>query len=310
MMNEQKRNRGILSSLKVYLDHNRLGDLLVTNGTITQYQLEDALRQQKRSGMPLGAILREQGLITTTGLRFTLFQQVAWRGLAAAVAFFISFSAMGVQSARATSASAQDRGLITMTVSHPEGAQLENVSLNRQAPARPAEHHAALFGTSEVRSADVSPFTKWTGILARLNDSNTRLPDALQAYKNASESDKVEAVNAFFNKVRYIEDKNNWGSSDYWETPAEFTSRGGDCEDFAIAKYSALKSLGFSENQLRIAIVQDTWKGLPHAILIVYTADGAKFLDNQYKTVKDAENFDRYRPVYSINRTGWWRHVS
>jgi hypothetical protein len=43
--------------------------------------------------------------------------------------------------------------------------------------------------------------------------------------------------------------------------------------------------------------------------LIVYTADGAKFLDNQYKEVKTVSGFDRYRPVYSINRTGWWRHV-
>ena len=60
---------------------------------------------------------------------------------------------------------------------------------------------------------------------------------------------------------------------------------------------------------MRIAIVHDLQKNIPHAILIVYTDDGVKFLDNQYKSVKDADGFTRYRPIYSINRTGWWRHA-
>lgn len=309
MKNAAFKQAGLLTKLKAHLDRNRLGELLVANGTISQAQLSDALRLQKQTGFALGTVLREQGLLTGTGLKATLVQQIAWRTMAASLAFIIGFSALGIQSARATSASYHEDQMVNSRKSMPEG-EVQTVSLDRRAPVALSDSRPALFGTSEVRSADISPFAKWTSLLNRLNSKTAPLPEALAAEKGASEMDKVEAVNTYFNKVRYIEDKNNWGSSDYWETPAEFSSRGGDCEDFAIAKYAALKAMGFNENQLRLAIVQDTWKGLPHAILIVYTAEGAKFLDNQYKEVKDAENFDRYRPVYSINRTGWWRHVS
>jgi predicted transglutaminase-like cysteine proteinase len=251
--------------------------------------------------------LKEQGLITGSTLRATLLQQLAWRALAACCVFMIGFSTMGfsMTSARATSATVTE-GVKISKRSTPEG-DVTLASIDRNVAVPKASRYPNLFGTSETRSADISPFTKFTAISARLG--GVALPNALSSEDGASELDKVEAVNTFYNKIRYIEDKNNYGTSDYWATPAEFSSKGGDCEDYAIAKYTALKNLGFSENQMRIAIVQDTWKGIPHAILIVYTSDGAKFLDNQYKTVKNVEGFTRYRPIYSINRTGWWRHV-
>lgn len=308
MTQATKQKTGVLSSLKTHLDRNRLGELLVANGTITSEQLLEALHRQKKTGFALGCVLQDMGFVTTTGLRATLVQQVAWRSLAAAVAFVIGFSALGIQTARATSATAPE-STYSARKSLPEGS-LQTVSLNTRAPERQIASFQPLFGASEVRSADISPFTKWTGVMAKLNPEASKLPDALSEKIGASELEKIKAVNAYYNKIRYIEDKNNFGKSDYWQTPDEFVSRGGDCEDFAIAKYAALKAMGFSESQLRLAIVQDTWKGLPHAILIVYTAEGPKFLDNQYKEVKDVDGFDRYRPVYSINRTGWWRHTS
>lgn len=311
MKNQEMKKAGVLAALKSHLERNRLGELLVTNGSITTVQLQEALRVQRQTGFALGEVLKEQGLISGTALKATLMQQLAWRAMAASLAFVIGFSALGIHSARATSATLHGEGMTQSRKSMPEDG-IQNVSLETRAPRASSysgDRSVSLFGSSEVRSADISPFTKWTGIMSRLNSKTAPLPEALAAKAGASELEKVQAVNAHFNRVRYIEDKNNWGTSDYWETPAEFASRGGDCEDFAIAKYAALKALGFAESQMRLAIVQDTWKGLPHAILIVYTADGAKFLDNQYKEVKDAENFDRYRPVYSINRTGWWRHA-
>jgi predicted transglutaminase-like cysteine proteinase len=191
---------------------------------------------------------------------------------------------------------------------------------NHQTQAQPVSLHPgkaivqslrtpSLFGTAESRSADTSAFTKFNKAVALLNDTTAPLPRELAALKDAPLLAKVEAVNAHYNKVRYIEDKNNYGKSDYWAMPAEFTRVGGDCEDYVLAKYSALKDLGVSEDKLRMVILQDTLKNLPHAILVVYTEDGAKFLDNQFKTVKDVAGFTRYAPIYSINRTGWWRHT-
>ncbi|GIM44609.1 type II secretion system protein E [Collibacillus ludicampi] len=42
----------------------RLGDLLLENGLITEEQLEEALFEQKKSGLPLGTLLTQKGIIT------------------------------------------------------------------------------------------------------------------------------------------------------------------------------------------------------------------------------------------------------
>ena len=55
---------------------------------------------------------------------------------------------------------------------------------------------------------------------------------------------QIKAVNNFMNKSRYIQDNKNWGKKDYWASPGEFLAKFGDCEDFSIAKYMALKYLG------------------------------------------------------------------
>jgi len=275
--------------------------MLVSSGTISQTDLSQALEAQKTSGERLGVILRERGLITPGKLRLTLTRQLAIRAMAFCLVFVMGMASNGVIPTRATASSVEPAA---------GDASVQTVSLERNAPMPKRAAFPPVFGSGETRSADISPFTKWTGILARLNTKSAPMPSALAGLSDASDVAKIEAVNAYYNKIRYVEDQNNYGKSDFWQTPAEFASRGCDCEDYVIAKYAALKALGFKEDQLRMVILTDTWKNLPHAILVVNTADGAKFLDNQYKVVKDVEGFTRYRPIYSINRTGWWRHVS
>jgi len=115
-------------------------------------------------------------------------------------------------------------------------------------------------------------------------------------------------VNNLMNKIRYIGDNKNWGKSDYWGTPSEFLTYGGDCEDFAIAKYISLRALGVPDQAMRIAIVKDLQKGIPHAILIVYTENVPMVLDNQIKKMTEANDIGHYKPIFSINRTAWWLH--
>jgi len=68
------------------------------------------------------------------------------------------------------------------------------------------------------------------------------------------EQEKLNRVNAFFNaNVQFIDDQALWDKKDYWATPIETLSiGGGDCEDYAIAKYFTLKQLGVDENKLRL----------------------------------------------------------
>src|SRR5450756_1139456 len=94
------------------------------------------------------------------------------------------------------------------------------------------------------------------------------------------------------------------GVTDYWETPDEFFEHGGDCEDFALAKYAWLHSLGVPERRLRIAIVHDTIKDATHAVLIIYINRVALVLDDQVDEIREARAVTRYRMLYSINRLG------
>ncbi len=119
----------------------------------------------------------------------------------------------------------------------------------------------------------------------------------------------ARGVDQLLNQIDYVDDRDNYAKSDYWATPAEFFKNGGDCEDYAIAKYMALKSLGVRDDQMRIAIVNDMVKKIPHAILIVNTEEGALVLDNQSRETKRMDEITRYKPIFSINQTAWWLHT-
>ncbi len=101
----------------------------------------------------------------------------------------------------------------------------------------------------------------------------------------------------------------NWGVEDYWETPYEFLTVSGDCEDYAISKYYTLRNLGIPASRLRIIIVQDlNLGGVIHAILGIYDGKDMWVLDNQIKQVILARKIYHYRPIYGINEEGWWAY--
>lgn len=58
------------------MKYTMLGDLLVGNGTITQEQLQEALAMQKKNGKRLGAVLRENHIITESQVIEALMTQL------------------------------------------------------------------------------------------------------------------------------------------------------------------------------------------------------------------------------------------
>ncbi|MFQ5955037.1 MAG: transglutaminase-like cysteine peptidase [Kiloniellales bacterium] len=192
-------------------------------------------------------------------------------------------------------------------------------ALNAEAAMGPMH---GLFGTGETRSPNLKPFKKWGGVLARYRsqrDLETRpctgRSCALRHWRNFLDSlegrrarYQINAVQRYVNQVRYIADRRSNRSPDHWATPAEFFGRGGDCEDFAIAKYLSLRALGFSSNAMRIVVLQDMSLGIPHAVLVVSHEGQRLVLDNQLKIVVAAEKIRHYQPYYSINENFWWRH--
>lgn len=188
-----------------------------------------------------------------------------------------------------------------------------------------APSYPPLFGTREVRSANLAPFQKWTGMIARQIDERPlydgpctmrRLNRChlqewrrlLQELDGRGPLEQLEAVNSFMNRAPYITDPVNYGVPDYWATPLQFLSKDGDCEDYAIAKFASLRQLGFRNAHMRIVVVDDLNLKIAHAILVVYLDGRAYVLDNQISRVIPADTINHYRPVFSINEDAWWLH--
>ncbi|MBF0382368.1 MAG: transglutaminase-like cysteine peptidase [Magnetococcales bacterium] len=120
---------------------------------------------------------------------------------------------------------------------------------------------------------------------------------------------KLQAVNNFFNQVRFLSDIKHWKQEDFWATPLEMLiSNGGDCEDYSIAKFFTLKELGIPENNLRITYVKSLGLNQAHMVLI-YAPKGKPplVLDNLDKQIKPASERKDLKPVYSFNGRGLWK---
>lgn len=180
-----------------------------------------------------------------------------------------------------------------------------------------------LFGTVEFRSP-IKNLPKWERVRGSedkkpsftakgLDTANANIAQRWNAVKenvkNASLLEKTRAVNTFFNQWPYKTDLDNWGVEDYWATPREFVRKSGDCEDYSIAKYYALRDLGVPAHLLRVAAIKDTIRNLGHAVLIVYMDNDAYVLDNLTNLVLSHKKLSHYAPQYSVNEEYLWRHV-
>ena len=298
-----KKRDGIkfLRLLSKKLNKYRLGDLLLSKGLINDLQLEYALLEQKRSGEKLGKILIKQGSISATELYYKLTEQWVIRAAVFGLAIFMQVLTPSITGAGALASPLE-----------------QSVQLKAGSNSFIENNHRLIFGFQEVRSDDISAFKKWTSMQSRYDDQVNSVMSkaprvrlwqaALQNLKDKPKFEQITEVNNFFNNVKYIEDIDNYKKSDYWATPIEFLSRGGDCEDFAIAKYVSLLALGFKQDQLRISIVYDETKNLHHAVLMAYLEEGVFVLDNQNKKVANIQAVTNYKPIFSINSSSWWMY--
>lgn len=168
-------------------------------------------------------------------------------------------------------------------------------------------------------SDDLAHFPKWTDMLKRASQSDTTscsepdcdirtLDDVVKSLPNTSGVALLRAVNDHFNQAHYILDIKNWGLNDYWATPLQFLMKHGDCEDYAIAKYMALRKLGVPVSRMQIVVLQDENLDILHSVLAVWESGKHYILDNQIKSLVTDQDIHHYRPIYSINETAWRRY--
>jgi len=186
-----------------------------------------------------------------------------------------------------------------------------------------AGSNAPLFGYQEQKNSGFEIFPLWTGALQRHGHETPqekRCPDNdcpsiedwqhfLQTLNERPAQAQISAVNAYANRHPYVLDIDNYGVPDYWATVRQFIVRDGDCEDYAITKYTSLRQLGVSPDTMRIVVVQDTNLRIAHAVLAIYTANDILILDNQIPEITSHRAIAHYVPVYSINERNWWMHI-
>jgi predicted transglutaminase-like cysteine proteinase len=111
------------------------------------------------------------------------------------------------------------------------------------------------------------------------------------------------------NAIRYTSDMTQWGTPDEWSAPfaggkGSFETGLGDCEDYAIAKYVALRAAGVSANQLRVLLVRDNIARLDHAVLAA-NEDGHWFiLDNRWTAAVEDNDVRRFTPLFALDDQG------
>lgn len=148
----------------------------------------------------------------------------------------------------------------------------------------------------------------------RLADWRDELRKSISRQRSATPSSAdtmsyLEDFNWYWNNIRYYTDIKHWGVVDYWATPIEsLASEGADCEDYAIAKYFSLKSLGVPTQNLRITYVRALRWNEAHMVLAYYPTPDADpyILDNLNKRVSLASERTDLVPVYSFNDEDVW----
>jgi predicted transglutaminase-like cysteine proteinase len=179
---------------------------------------------------------------------------------------------------------------------------------------------AGLFGMMEIKSDRVSSIPKWVDVLGRIDGENLlgkcRAGNCsgkqaawyamVQDLQGSGRQEQMVRVNRWLNRYPYINDDKLWGVTDFWETPGVFVVKSGDCEDYAIAKYYTLKALGWDESDLRLVVLHDAVRDLPHAVLAVKYNGANYILDNLATEPLQDKYIRQYTPYYAVNADTRW----
>ena len=102
--------------------------------------------------------------------------------------------------------------------------------------------------------------------------------------------------------IRPVDDGIQYGVADFWSTPLATLSAGvGDCEDYAIVKYVALRELGIAPDDLRILIVHNPGRRTNHAVLAVHLGEQWLILDNRTMIMVNSGDAVHYRPLFVLD---------
>jgi predicted transglutaminase-like cysteine proteinase len=179
------------------------------------------------------------------------------------------------------------------------------------------------FGLFAFRAPEGALWRKWRGVEADLAREKvvldgcrdhaegcpsyaTQFLRLVKAVKSKSGRAQLEEVNQGVNMaIRYVSDLQQFGELDRWSAPlASFATAKGDCEDYAIAKYVALREAGFPEGELRLLLVRDRTVRQDHAVLAARLESRWLILDNRWSELREDSAKLNFTPLFAIDRAG------
>jgi predicted transglutaminase-like cysteine proteinase len=180
------------------------------------------------------------------------------------------------------------------------------------------------FGLTSFRAPNGLLWVKWRALLHDLTEeadalaqcratpercsdpiAKTYLAMIAQA-RQLSGRAKIAWLNRTINAaIRYMSDPDQYGVDDLWTAPlATLRSGLGDCEDYAIAKYVALRDAGYAAEDLRLVIVRDRLARQDHAVTAVREGGRWVLLDNRHDVLLERKDAWHFTPMFALDRTG------
>ena len=170
---------------------------------------------------------------------------------------------------------------------------------------------------------------KWIGVQRRLDDEMVQLAlcegdrdgcvspaalkflDIVDAARSREGRARLGEINRAINlAIRATSDLAQHGQIDVWSSPlATFERGGGDCEDYAIAKFVALRRTGIAPDDLRIVVLRDTIRGEDHAVAAARLDGRWLMLDNRRMAMVEDADFRNFRPTFVIGSHGVMRYT-
>jgi predicted transglutaminase-like cysteine proteinase len=164
---------------------------------------------------------------------------------------------------------------------------------------------------------------KWLGLARKLDDDGVQIAlcdgdrdrcasDAALRFLAIVDSGRIREgrarlgdINRAVNlAIRPIGDLEQYGEIDVWASPLVTLGRGaGDCEDYAIAKFMALRQAGIAADDLRIVIMHDTIGGDDHAVAAARLDGHWLMLDNRRMALVEDFNVRNYRPLFVFDQS-------
>jgi len=203
-------------------------------------------------------------------------------------------------------------------------AVVSAATLDRSETSGLIEKSAEPFGLFASPLSEGGLREKWLDVERRLDDERVQLalcdgdrercvsPAALRFLAIVDNAKALEGrarlgeINRAINlAIRPMSDLAQYGAIDVWSSPlVTFATGAGDCEDYAIAKFVALRHAGIAADDLRIIVMRDTIRGEDHAVAAAKLDGHWLMLDNRRMAIVEDANVRNYRPTFAIDQTG------